>query len=209
MTHTLHRSGTPESLSGDYVFLYMPAFGINSADSGPKLEKFLEITLHHKPVNIGDVKRGNMYVLGAQDILDNVAQNGTVVHAVFDNESTAAEVLKELKEADLGLSLVVSGIFDRVKEHCRKAGIHRHGVNYSLGIWGRTEKLPPEPILDVITLCGHGMVSANRVYSMVDDIKAGRKSAGDAAKELARQCECGVFNPTRAARLLGALARKS
>jgi len=209
MTHTLHRSGTPESLSGDYVFLYMPAFGINSVDSGPKLKKFLEITLRHNPVNIGDVKRGNMYVLGAQDILDNVDQNGTVVHAVFDNESTAAEVLKELKEADLGLSLVVSGIFDRVKEHCQKAGIHRHGVNYSLGIWGRTEKLPPEPILDVITMCGHGMVSANRIYSMVDDIKAGRKSAEDAAKELAKQCDCGVFNPTRAAKLLGALAKKS
>jgi len=185
MTHTLHRSGTPESLSGDYVFLYMPAFGINSADSGPKLEKFLEITLRHNPVNIGDVKRGNMHVLGVQDILDNVDQNGTVVHAVFDNERTAAEVLKELKEADLGLSLVVSGIFDRVKEHCQKAGIHRHGVNYSLGIWGKTGKLPPEPILD------------------------GRKSAEDAAKELAKQCDCGVFNPTRAAKLLGELAKKS
>ena len=184
----------------------MPAFGINNAESGPKLRKFLEITLRHNPVNIGDVKRGNMYVLDVQNILDNIDKDGTVVHAVFDNEEAAAEALKELKEADLGLSLVVSGIFDRVRRHCQKAGIHPHAVTYSLGIWGKKEKLPSEEFLDIITMCGHGMISANRLYSLVEDVKAGRKSADDAAKEMAKQCDCGIFNPTRAARLLSALA---
>ncbi|MFQ5996108.1 MAG: hypothetical protein ACE5KP_00580 [Dehalococcoidales bacterium] len=205
MTHTLHRSGTRESLSGDYVFLFMPAFGINSANCGPKLRKFLEITLRYNPVNIGDTKRGNMYSLDVQNILDNVNKDGTVVHAVFDNEKVAAEALKELKEADLGLSLVVSGIFDRVKEHCQKAGIHRHAVTYSLGIWGKTEKLPPEQSLDIITMCGHGMVSAALIDSLAEEVKAGRKSTDDAVKEMAKQCDCGIFNTTRAAKLLTAL----
>ena len=206
MTHTLHRSGTKESLSGDYILLYMPAFGINSADSGPKLRKFLEITLRHNPVNIGDTRRGNMYSLDVQNILDNVKKDGTVVHAVFDNEKAVAAALKELKEADLGLSLVVSGIFDRVKEHCQKAGIHRHAVTYSLGIWGKTEKLPPEQSLDIVTMCGHGMISASLVHSLAEEVKAGRKKVEDAVREMARLCDCGIFNPVRAAKLLTALA---
>lgn len=206
MTHTLHRSGTRESLSGDYIFLFMPAFGINSAGSGPKLRKFYEITLRHNPVNIGDTKVGNMYDLDVQKLLDSVNKDGTVVHAVFDNEEAAAKALKELKEADLGLSLVVSGIFDRVKQCCQEAGIHRHAVTYSLGIWGKTEKLPPEQTLDIVTMCGHGMVSATLMDSLADDVRAGRKSAQDAAKEMARQCVCGIFNPARAAKLLTALA---
>ena len=206
MTHTLHRSGTRESLSEDYILLSLPAFGINNAGSGAKQKKFYEITLRHNPVNIGDTKLGNMYNLGVQKLIDSINKDGSVVHAVFDNEEAAAKALKELKEADLGLSLVVSGIFDRVKQCCQEAGIHRHAVTYSLGIWGKTEKLPPEQTLDIVTMCGHGMVSATLLDSLADDVKAGRKSTQDAAKEMARQCVCGIFNPARAAKLLTALA---
>ena len=207
MTHTLHRSGTRESLSGDFVFLYMPAFGINNIDSGPKLRKFLEITQRHNPVNMGDAFQGNMSVLGLQNLIDGIKKDGGVVHAVFDNEEDAAAMLKDAKEADMGLSLVVSGLFDRVQGMCQKSGIHRHAATYSLGIWGKTEKLPPDEVLDVTTLCGHGMVSASRVNTMAEDVRAGRKSAEDAAKELAKQCDCGVFNPSRAAKLLAAMAK--
>ena len=206
MTHTLHRSGTRESLSGDYVFLMMPAFGINDVDYRPKLEKFLESALRYNPVNIGDTKVGTMYTLGVQQVMDGVKEKGAVAHAVFDDEENAAKFLKEIKEADLGLSVVVSGLFDRVKEHCQKAGIHRHGVNYSLGIWGKTDKLPPDQTLDVSTMCGHGMIAASLVDSLAEDIKTDRKSAEDAAKEVAKQCVCGIVNPTRTANLLTALA---
>ena len=205
MTHTLHRSGTRESLSEDYILLSLPAFGINNAGSGATQKKFYEITLRHNPVNVGDTKLGNMYNLGVQKLIDSINKDGSVVHAVFDNEEAAAKALKELKEADLGVSLVVSGIFNRVKEHCQKAGIHRHAVTYSLGIWGKTEKLPDEQTLDIATMCGHGMVSVSLIDSLAEDVKAGRKSAQDAAKEMARQCTCGVFNPVRAAKLITAM----
>lgn len=206
MTHTLHRMGTKESLSGDYIFLMMPAFGINNADSAPKLKKFFEIALRHKPVNMGDAKRSNMHVLSTLELMDNIDKKGTVVHAVYDNEEAAARALKDLKDADLGLSLVVSGIFENVKKQCQKVGIHRHGVNYSLGIWGKTEKLPPENVLEITTMCGHGLVSAALVSSLAEDVKAGRKNTESAAKEMAKMCDCGVFNPVRAARLVAALA---
>ncbi len=207
MTHTLHRSGTKESLSGDFVFLYMPAFGINNIDSNVKLRKFLEIAQRHNPVNMGDASYGNMYAKGIENVMGSIKKDGTAVHAVFDNEEDAAKMLKDVKEADLGLSLVVSGIFDRVQGLCQKNGIHRHAATYSLGIWGKTDKLPSDDVLNIITMCGHGMISAARINSVADDVRAGRKSAADAAKELARQCDCGVFNPSRAAKLLAALTK--
>jgi len=106
-----------------------------------------------------------------------------------------------------GLSLVISGIFDRVQGLSQKSGSHRHVVTYSLGIWGKTNKLPPEKVLDGITMCGHGMISAARLNSVAEDVKAGRRSAQGAARELAGQCDCGVFNPSRAAKLLAAMAK--
>jgi len=112
------------------------------------------------------------------------------------------EVLKELKEADLGLPVVVSGIFENVDRCLEKVGLKHHTANFSLGIWGNTEKLPSDDILEVITMCGHAMVSANLVKTMVEEIKAGRKTPEEAAKVLASQCVCEVFNPARAAKLL-------
>jgi len=56
-------------------------------------------------------------------------------------------------------------------------------------------------------MCGHGIISAARLNSVAEDVKAGRKSAQDAAKELAGQCDCGIFNPPRAAKLLAAMAK--
>jgi len=46
------------------------------------------------------------------------------------------------------------------------------------------------------------------VKSMADEVKAGRKTADEAAKVLAPQCACGIFNPDRAAKLLTAMAKK-
>jgi len=205
MTHSLHRRGTAESLSEDYVMLCLPAIGVNDEGHDPKLQEFLRIALRHDPVNIGAISMGNMFSHKPEDVVN--AAHG-IVHAVFVNKETVTEVLKELKEADLGMSVVVSGIFKNVDECIEKAGLKHHTANFSLGIWGRTEKLPSNDILEVTTMCGHAMVSANLVKAMVAEIKAGTKTPEAAAKVLAPQCACGVFNPARAAKLLAAMANK-
>ena len=205
MTHSLHRRGTAENLSEDYVMLTLPAIGINDDGHDPKLQEFLRIALRHNPVNIGQINLGNMYSHKIEEVLD--AAHG-IVHAVFVNKEVVTEVLKELEEADLGMSVVVSGIFENVDECIEKAGLKHHTANFSLGIWGRTEKLPSDNILEVATMCGHAMVSANLIKTMVEEIKAGAKTPEEAAKVLAPQCACGIFNPDRAAKLLAAMANK-
>jgi hypothetical protein len=182
----------------------IPAIGINDKGSIPKLQEFLCIALRHDPKNIGSMTKGSMFKYEPEDV---IASANKIVHAVFDNPQTVTKVLKELKEANLGPSVVVSGIFDSVDECCRKAGLKRHTVNFSLGIWGKTEKLPPDDVLEVTTMCGHGLVSANLVNTMVEEIKSGTKTPEDAAKELTGQCPCGIFNPVRAAKLLAAMAK--
>ncbi|MDK2784616.1 MAG: hypothetical protein PWQ41_231 [Bacillota bacterium] len=206
MTHTLHRLGSWNDLAGDYVFLMMPSKGINVEGSGEKLRTFLKIALAHNPVSIGDARKGNAYYQGGIDNLLANVEDQAVVHAVFDNKETVVEMLKELVKADLGLSVVVSGITSEVHEACRAAGLERHTVEHSLGRWGRTDKLPPREILEITNMCGHSMVPAQLVYKMIEEIRAGRRTAQAAAEELAKPCMCGIFNTKRAARLLAALA---
>ena len=203
MTHTLHRRGTKESLSEDYVVLMLQAVGINNEGSTPKIQEFLRIALRHNPKNIGSVTMGGM-IDRPEEIVANASKVG---HAVFDNKEDLTAVLKELKKADLGISVVVSGIFENVDECLEKAGLKHHTGNFSLGIWGKTEKLPSDDILEVTTMCGHALIAPNLVRAMVKEIKAGTKTQEEAAKVLMPQCACGVFNPARAAKLLAAMAK--
>ena len=205
MTHSLHRRGTRESLSEDYVMLCLPAVGFNDEGHAPKLKKFLEIAVRHDPKNIGAIKLGNMYSHPKEDVVKSAE---AVAHAVFVKQEQVTDVLKELEEADLGMSVVVSGIFENVDQCIEKAGLKHHTANFSLGVWGKTEKLPEDDVLEVATMCGHAMISANLIKSMVDEIKAGRKTPDEAAKVLAPQCACGIFNPARAAKLMAAMAKK-
>ena len=208
MTHTLHREGTREDLQHDFVALTMPstATGVNVEGSGEKLKQWYDIAMKFNPVNIGTPKVGNMYSLGDPKICRDKTIDAGMMHAVFTNEKDLIGFLTALKEADLGLSTVVSGLSDRVDECCQKAGLHRHTVNFSLGVHGRTDKLPDEPHREITTMCGHGMVTADMVTNMVQKIKAGRITPEEAGKELAKPCVCGVFNPVRAAEHLARMA---
>ncbi len=62
--------------------------------------------------------------------------------------------------------------------------------------------LPEEPVLGITTMCGHGMVAANLVREMAQQVKKGRKTLQEAGIELAKPCQCGIFNPKRAESLL-------
>jgi hypothetical protein len=207
MTHTLHRQGSKESLDKDYIFLCMAAKGFNEDGADEKMREFLRIMMRHNPVNAGDMRSGNIFNSNMDDILSKVSST-SIVHGVFTDSDTATKVLQDLKDADLGMSVVVSGPFDSVDCICEKAGLKPHSVDFSGGIWGNTKKLPSKEVQEVTTMCGHSMVASNLVKSMVEEIKAGRKTPEEAAKVLAPQCACGIFNPDRAAKLLAAMAKK-
>lgn len=205
MTHTLHRQGNKESLAKDYIFLCMAAKGFNENGADEKMREFLRIMMRHNPVNAGDMQSGNMFNSNMDDILTKVTST-SIVHGVFIDSDTATKVLQELKDADLGMSVVVSGPFDSVDCICKAAGLSPHSLDFSGGIWGNTKKLPPKEVQEVTTMCGHGMVASNLVKSLVDDLKAGQITADEAGKELAKQCACGIFNPARASELLQDMA---
>ena len=205
MTHTLHRRGTPENLGNDYVILAMSAKGINEVDSAPRLREFLRIAARHKPVNMGDMKTGNTFAVPTEKIIENV-QDTSIVHAVFADTDSLAAAIKDIAAADLGVSVVVSGLLEATRECCAGVGTPHHTVEHSLGIWGRTDLLPSDAVLQVATMCGHGMVAHNLVTSLAADVKAGRITAKAAAASLAEPCVCGIFNPVRAEALLKAMA---
>jgi hypothetical protein len=201
MSHTLHRRGTPESLKNDYVIFAMSAKGLNEVGSKIKLKRFLEIISSFNPVNLGDMRTGNRFITSTEVIIDST-QDTSIVHGVFDNRETLIKALQAVKEADLGISVIVSGLLDAVDECCREAGLARHTCETSLGIWGRTERLPDEDILRFTTMCGHGQVPFNLVIKMIEDIKTDRLTVREAAEELSKPCQCGIFNPNRAAEML-------
>jgi hypothetical protein len=207
MTHTLHRQGAPENLGDDYVILAMSAKGINELGSAEKLREVLRIALRHEPVNAGDMKTGNILEKTPEEIIERVMDT-SIVHAVFNDLSVVVHVLRELKSADLGVSVVVSGLFSGARECCQRAGLESapHTVEYSLGVWGAKERLPDAQVTQLSTMCGHGMVSFNLVKHMVEEITAGHLTSEEAALQLAEPCVCGIFNPARAARLLREMA---
>ncbi len=208
MTHTHHRVGSIESLKKDFVVLVMASRLIKYEDEVGKFRKVMEILRKYNPVNLGNMVVGNKYWRDEEDIRSKFREYGNIVHGVYTSVEQVKEVLEELKEVDLGLSVVVTGVYEEVFKILKEVGLKPHTINLSLGVWGRTEKLPPKEVLEITTMCGHCMVSPSLVMKMISEIKKGRLSPASAAVELARPCVCGVFNVKRAEELLRKLISK-
>ncbi len=201
MTHSLHRQGTEDSLQGDYVVFAISAQGINSRGSAETFKSFARIAERHDPVNVGDMRTGNIFALPMHDLVQGT-QDNSIFHAVFTEEESVTRTLQDLKEADLGLSIVVSGLFEGIGSCCEESDLSEHTVEYSLGVWGCTDLLPDPEVQEISTMCGHGMVSFNLIEYCVEQISAGEMDVDEASEVMARQCQCGIFNPNRAARIL-------
>lgn len=206
MTHTLHRLGDRESLEKDYIILAMAARGFNVEGSAPKFKKILRIFAEHNPVNMGNITVERPLCMARDASIEEIiekASDKSIVHAVYTDKEAVKMVLKKLKEADLGISVVVSGIFDTVFNLCKDVTINGpFTVNMSIGIMGKTELLPKEELLEIMTMCGHAMVSRRLTEEQIEKVRRGEITAEKAANELARQCVCGIFNPTRVATLI-------
>jgi len=217
MTNTLHRFGDPDSLRDDYIIFAMPARGINDDGAPAKLQRFLRIALAHRPINFANAVKGGIFratphltplahwhrtdAVDPEEVVHGIDSCSTV-GAVFDDPAKLEACIADLKQADLGISINVSSLTEEARVCSQRAGVIRHSVEYSLGFHGDLNLLPDRHVLELSTMCGHGMVSHNLARKMIDFVREGRRAPEQAATCLARFCSCGIFNPKRAVRIL-------
>ncbi len=199
MSHTLHRFGPEDTFYNDFPFISRPAMKINSEGAAPKMRRVMEIALDHEPVNWGSLTTKQNLTMGfdREELLSKTEDNSPAM-GCFDDREKVVEVLKQLKEEDLGMSVVVTGLRDKVEEICHEAGLTPHSADLALGIFGATELLPEEETLCFTTMCGHAMLSAGLVRNIRRAVREGRITPEEGAKVLAKPCYCGIFNQTRA-----------
>jgi len=222
MTHTNHRRGSRESLKKDFVVLAMidPAVKAQHTYNGPlrkRTRRFLEICGRHNPVALAARNREKRlrYLKGWEPRMDSGVHHAATLRevvtcddiegigqAVYTSKKDLEGLLKELEEADLGFSIVVSGVFDEVFDACKSVGIEPHTVNMSLETWGKTRLLPKSPVLELFTMCGHAMISSKLVEMVLDRVGKGVMTPREAAVELGKQCTCNIFNTVRAEEII-------
>lgn len=202
MTHSLHRRGSEESLKDDFVLLVTSAYGVNHVGSKDKMRKILDEVFELGPANIGSYDTGTILsgvdIQEIRDALNEVPR----VRCCFSSKEKMKEVLKRIKELDFGLSVTVSGLTNDILEICKELDIKPHSANLSLEIWGKVEKLPSEEVLELVTMCGHGLISSGLVEKYIDLVKKGRITPKEAAVKISHPCVCGIYNPDRAEKLL-------
>ena len=218
MTHTCHRRGAPDDLRGDYVILPRvdPSVPAQARYGGPlpeRMRKLAQILARHDPLAL-DVRLGTRPVGYTRPEPGGTAARARVLeiardpqltevrHAVYGDRRAVECVLCDARDADLGISLVVTGLFSEVEAACRVAGLRPHSLHVSLGTWGRTELLPDPRTLELCTMCGHGLVPATLVADLVHRVRTGELTDREAAVEAGRPCVCNIVNARRAAAIL-------
>lgn len=226
MTNTLHRYSDhyaagavthPRPIENDYVVFAMATRGVNDDRLLEKYRTFLRLALEHHAINIGDATKGGVVrpsptmrpsshwrrdqTPDPEAVIQGL-EGHTTTSAVFRTYQDMAAFVADVKAADLGVSINISAPMDAARKCCQEAGIRRHSVEYSLGFQGRVDRLPDRQVLELSTMCGHGMVSFNLTRKMLDWVREGRRPPQEAARYLARFCVCGVFNPARAEEIL-------
>ena len=207
MTHTNHRKSEIPLEAEDFVILCMATQGLNDKGAGEKLKKIYQLVAETNPDNLADDNLGGRYTgYTDQEILDHMGDKA-YVGAAFSDRKRLSEALSKIKDADLRLSVVVTGNYEADFSVLKEIGLAPHTVNMSLGVFGNKERLPSEETLAFSTMCGHGMVTCRRIEETIDSVGAKEMEPGEAGKELASTCTCGIFNPVLAAKLLTQISK--
>jgi hypothetical protein len=205
MTNTLHRYSehyaferlpNPEPVEDDFIVFAMASRGINDDELVAKYRAFLRLALKHNPVNLGDATKGGMLrprqnlnpkahwkrdqQPHPEEVISGI-DGHTTVAAVFNNYKDMKGFVSEVRDAKLGISVNISAPMEEADRCCRENGITRHSLEYSLGFCGRVDKLPDATVLELTTMCGHGMVSAHFARKMIDWVKENRRSSAEVA----------------------------
>jgi len=210
MTHTHYREGSVESLKEDYVFVITGAKGFNKAGCAPRLKEMTRIAAKFEPTNMGCMMYGNLSSgLPIKSLIENI-RDADLIQVVFDTKEEAVSVLRELKEADLGISVVISCLNEDAKDIVKEAGVaeYPHTANITIGFMGKKELAASDDVRLITTMCGHHMISARIVDHLVKMVKSKRTTPIQAAVLVSKQCTCGAFNTRRAAKIFNELAKK-
>lgn len=205
MTHSLHRFGRYQEM--DFVWQVYHAKGINDQNIPEKLRQVIEVVKELGSENWGDVKTGPIVCTSEETIRSRLTVQSRL-RGVFTRREQVVRFLRRLRDLDLGLSVIIAGELSEVLAACAEAGLTPHTVNYSIGVFGRTDLLPDEEVLGVTSMCGHHMVAASLVERLRERVRKGVLSSEEAAKRLACLCPCGIFNPVRASKLLAGVVNK-
>jgi hypothetical protein len=210
MSHSLHRYGPAESLKNDFCIYARAAKGVNRDNCGDKLRKILSIFTSEKVVNFGSSHAGKSFSAGLKaEEYAKTLDNSYGIIATFDDREAVKGVLKKAKEAALGISMVVSGLIDEVVKIARECGLKPHTALISLGIYGKTETLPEDDVLEMVTMCGHSLIARNLIKDVVEKVKSGKLSPEDAALIASKPCTCGIFNTSRCAKKFREILERS
>jgi len=209
MTHSLHRRGTIENLREDYVLMIKYSREVKIEGADEKMRQAWEIISHYEQdlENFGnhDPNWDNDEIYDMEELKK---ADSRIIHVVFKDREVLKACLEEIKNKELGLNVLISGVYEEVRKICLEIGLAPHTVNQSLGTHGKTQLLLEGEALEIHTMCGHAMVAPNLIRNMVKKIDEGTISTKDAAKKLSRMCDCGIFNPYRAEKLLTKLSVK-
>ena len=224
MTNTLHRYGEKDNLRDDFIVFAMAAKGFNQQGALEKARAFLRAAIKYEPINMGnalvnslyrpekDLTFIKLYFVGRQEkttyetLIAEMPGPGSAA-VVFDRRDRATDFVRDVKKLDLGLSVNISALIDDTRDICGEVEITPHAVEYTLGFHGATEKLPDQQTLSISTMCGHGMVSSHFARKMMDRVKEGRMTPKAAACCMAKFCVCGVFNTSKAMKILNTVRK--
>ena len=149
-------------------------------------------------------------------LFEGVAEKSSVITEIYTDTEKVINLIGDLKKEwlennrqnEYPISIVLSGLFDDIHRCCSRVGITEHTYLHSLGFRGRSDKLPDATHLELITMCGHGLISFNRIKQLVKRIQNDYISPRQAAEDIAKHCVCGIVNMNRAEKIFARLAQK-
>ena len=201
MTHTLNRRGLSKSRPGEEIVVLCMAYRERKAEKMQEMQEHARTVLKYEPDNF----IGKPFGLEPEQIEAMAPMTG-VITAVFNDRETVRKLVEEIKSKKLGISVVLSGLFTDVHDICNCAGLKEHTHHLSLGIFGKKDRLPDEKTLEIMTQCGHSLISQHLVDAVAKKIKKGKMTCEEGAHLLLKPCACGIVNTERTARILGEMA---
>ena len=234
MSHTSQRHGLdPDRPGREMIVLAMlPDQHQNAPGARRAMSELAKKMLEHKPENwlsknfteldipnLGPAQKPLEWLhrknpeLAERVLIRATGAMSTVMTALYTDLDRVIALINDLKgdwlehnrKKGLPVSIVLSGLFSDVRHCCHKTGDREHTFLHSLGFFGKTQDPPSAGELELLTMCGHGLVSIHRVKSLVRKLKARELTIEAAAHDLARPCVCGIVNEKRAREILARL----